>query len=572
MPEERKYHVNKWIKKQWKSAKEKWSVFVGWLKSKESAATSTRFLFKFGRIVLLVIKAIVKVISACLIIPFVVFLIMFEATDFEFDGFLNLELFCFILDMVKDFLFWLYLNSRIDYLEPGSLTIALISLQLATIVMAQALMGLFILMRADRVFTWKKERWKKILSYVFLANPIAWLFLPCVVVMKVSQLETEKSRLIDGETGVEQIGLMDALMERPWYKDWSGKVKRHREKKQKRRERVESPAALCLRCRDVDNQAIILRSMAASFILVEGTLESTPQLMIMFVFLFPDDTGFRDVIIGDSMAIFILNTMFTVVSVFNAAISYANVMKREQLGSWQKLLLFLSASFQILTRLLPMIAMATAKNVRVTIVGLLLPVFFHWIIIGCLYIGVPPLRFQLFSKGISRLDSSADLMLHVISNTFLAVPLRSLSDENLRHKGYEIVLLLAVNGLETLIMFFIGIGVFWNPDNPELQSAVRICWILSLVFFLLGCLSLVIYYKFAHTWRHLEREHLPFFTWLLTTPKETLEPADNFGLSQEESSTTWEDWELNSQLEEEKKDDKKKEEEESHLPEVSQVF
>ena len=598
MPEEKKYHVNKWMKKKWKSVKEKWSVFVSWLKSKERAATSTRFLFKFGRIVLIVVKAIVKVISAFLIIPFVIILILFEATDFEFDGFLNLELFCFILDMVKDFLFWLYLNSRIEYLDPGSLTIALISLQLATIVMAQALMGLFILMRADKVFTWKKERWKQILSYVFLANPITWLFLPCTVVMKVSQLETEKTRLIDGETVMEhqvgflgallerpwfkdwrgkmkrhrekqQGGFLDALLERPWYRDWRGKVQRHREKKQKRREKVESPAALCLLCRDIDDQAIILRSMAASFILVEGTLESTPQLMIMFVFLFPDDTGFRDVIIGDSFAIFVVNTMFTVVSVFNAAISYANVMKREQLGSWQKLLLFLSAAFQILTRLLPMIAMATAKNVRVTIVALLLPVFFHWIIIGCLYIAVPPLRFQLFSKEVSRLDSAADLLLHVISNTFLSVPLRSLSDETQRRKGYEMVLLLVVNGLETLIIFFIGLGVFWNPDNPELQSAVRICWILSPVFFLLGCISLVLYYKFAHTWRHLEREHLSFLTWLLTTPKDTLDPADNFGFIQEESSATWEDWELNSQLEEEKKAEK---EVESHVPEVSQVF
>ena len=310
--------------------------------------------------------------------------------------------------------------------------------------------------------------------------------------------------------------------------------------------------------------------MAASFILVEGTLESTPQLMIMFVFLFPDDTGFRDVIIGDSFAIFIFNTMFTVVSVFNAAISYANVMKREQLGSWQKLLLFLSAAFQILTRLLPMIAMATAKNDRVTIVALLIPVFFHWIIIGCLYIAVPPLRVQLFSKEISRLNSLADLMLHVISNTFLVVPLRSLSDETQRRKGYEIVLLLAVSGLETLIIFFIGLGVFWTPTNPELQSAVRICWILSLVFFLLGGLCLVIYYKFAHTWRHLEREHLSFFTWLLTTPKETVESADNFGFTQEESSATWEDWELNSQLDEEK--EKGEKEPESHMPEVSQVF
>ena len=94
--------------------------------------------------------------------------------------------------------------------------------------------------------------------------------------------------------------------------------------------------------------------------------------------------------------------------------------------------------------------------------------------------------------------------------------------------------------------------------------------ILSLVFFLLGCIFLVIYYKFAHTWRHLEREHLPFFTWLLTTPKETVESADNFGFTQEESSATWEDWELNSQLDEEK--EKGEKEPKSHIPEVSQVF
>ena len=574
-PEKKKYHVNRWIKNNWKSVKEKGSECVCWLESKAGAASPTRFLFKFGMIFLRIVKFIAELISKFLLIIFVLFLIMFEATDFEFDGFLNLELFCFILDMVKDFLFWLYLNSRIEYLEQGSLTIALINLQLATIVMAQALMGLFILMRADKVFNWKKERWKRILSYICLVNPIAWLFLPCTVVMKVSQLEGEKTRLIDNESGLAQPGLMDALMESPWYRDWSGKVKRHREKKQKRREKVESPAALCLRCRDIDDQAIILRSMAASFILVEGTLESTPQLMIMFVFLFPDGTGFRDVIIGDSIAIFILNTMFTVVSVFNAAISYANVMKREQLGNWQKLLLFLSASFQILTKLLPMIAMATAKNVRVTIVGLLLPAFFHWIIIGCIYICVPPLRVQIFSKDISRLNCSADLMIHLISNTFLATPLRSLSDEKQRHKSHEMKLLLAVNGLETVIIFFIGFGVFWEPDNPELQSAVRICWILSLFFFLLGSAFLVLYYKFAHTWRDLEREQLPFFSWLTTTPKETLEPAaDNFGLTPEESSTTWEDWELNSQLDEEKKGKKEKDEKEleNPVPEYSQVL
>ena len=328
---------------------------------------------------------------------------------------------------------------------------------------------------------------------------------------------------------------------------------------------------MCLRCRDIDEQAIVLRSMAASFILVEGTLESTPQLMIMFVFLFPDGTGFRDVIIGDSIAIFALNTMITVVSVFNAAISYANVMKREQLGTWQKLILFFSASAQILARLLPMIAMATAKNVRVTIVGLLLPVFFHWIIIGGLYIVIPPLRHQLFSKQISRLYSAADLLIHVISNTFLVVPLRSLADENRRQKGYEILLLVAVTGLETLVIFFIGLGVFWDTDTPDREHAVRLCWILSLVFFVLGSISLAVYYKFAHTWRHLERERLSFLAWLRgeTSRESDVEPKDNGEFTQEESSAAWEDWELNSQLDEENK--KNEEKEEIHVPETSQV-
>ena len=89
------------------------------------------------------------------------------------------------------------------------------------------------------------------------------------------------------------------------------------------------------------------------------------------------------------------------------------------------------------------------------------------------------------------------------------------------------------------------------------------------MYYLLGCVSLVIYYKFAHTWRHLERENLSFFTWLLTTPKETPEPADNLGLTQEESSATWEDWELKSHLDEEQNTEK---EMESNIPEVSQVF
>ena len=159
----------------------------------------------------------------------------------------------------------------------------------------------------------------------------------------------------------------------------------------------------------------------------------------------------------------------------------------------------------------------------------------------------------------------------MISNTFLVVPLRSLADENRRQKGYEILLLVAVSGLETLVIFFIGLGVFWDTDSPDREQAVRLCWILSLVFFVLGSISLAVYYKFAHTWRHLERERLSFLAWLRgeTSRESDVEPKDNGEFTLEESSAAWEDWELNSQLDEENK--KNEEKEETQVPEISQV-
>ena len=54
------------------------------------------------------------------------------------------------------------------------------------------------------------------------------------------------------------------------------------------------------------------------------------------------------------------------------------------------------------------------------------------------------------------------------------------------------------------------------------------------------------------------------------TPRESdVEPKDNGEFTQEESSAAWEDWELNSQLDEENK--KNEEKEEIHVPETSQV-
>ena len=473
-----------------------------WVTSKHKSAT---YITTFLCWLIKGIISILKILRELVIIPCICILIIFDANDLDIDGFLkNMSLYCFILDMVKDVLFWLYLQSRIEFLPPGSFTVSLIWMELVTILLAQVLMGFYIILKARQVFTFKEGSIKSTFTYLTLLILVP--FLPCLVVMKLNRLKRLKSKL--KAEGNEQRESFWVLLRRTSVTQWVIEIREYRRRRVLSLKKQRSAASICLKCQEIDNQLLGLQTIAASFIMVEGTLEGILQLMILLVFL----AGNSDqiVIIGDSKPIFIFNTLMTIFSIISSILGYCNTTKKGQWGPYQKLVVATSATFQILSKFLPMMAISVYtlrnSNSPSSMFAILLPILVHWMYISAVYITIPSLKKLLFSNHIPLQDSLATLLLHVISNTFLALPLRDINTNHQRHKGYELTIIMTINGAEVFCTFLLGYILFWDPKD----NLIIALWILSPVSLALGCLLLVFYYRKAHTWRDAEKKPVHF--------------------------------------------------------------
>ena len=145
---------------------------------------------------------------------------------------------------------------------------------------------------------------------------------------------------------------------------------------------------------------------------------------------------------------------------------------------------------------------------------LLTPILVHWLLVGLIY------RFGIDHSKI-RKRSKADWIIHVLSNTFIAVPLSNMdliddkqqnciacdleSEEEQGQRSTELTLLLGTTGLELLLCWIVAYGLgFWSrADN--FQAGL---WFSPLISWAFGCIFLGYYYRFQHTWCFWRRKEL----------------------------------------------------------------
>ena len=245
--------------------------------------------------------------------------------------------------------------------------------------------------------------------------------------------------------------------------------------------------------------------------LVEANVEGVPQIGLLIIFSLDTDLG----VVRDDEG---RGTMFTVVLVitslfltFSTTVSSIlgamNLSKRGQLGVKSKLLLGLSLAFQILARLSVMVMVAVLAvdsvdvNVTPTIGAVLLsiPLLLHWFCILILKLVTVPTFRQLPLQ---------DKLIHLLSNTWVCVPFRTLENQDQRRKVREQFGSLLIAGLNISVTAAVTVitGIDGGNATQVDDEFVLFFCLPSLVFYLLGFLFLFLHYKTCHSWRHLGKE------------------------------------------------------------------
>ena len=157
-----------------------------------------------------------------------------------------------------------------------------------------------------------------------------------------------------------------------------------------------------------------------------------------------------------------------------------------------------------------------ALNVLTSGLLLCIPILVHWTSLAIFY--------QL-TVPVFRLLSKRDRFLHILSNTWVTVPVRVPRHQVQVHKGHEqtmTIVLVTANLLLTAILsafliqprspWFPGLseqlGLSWREESSCHQVVGGSEFLLffglpSLLCHLMGCAMLLIYYKTSHPWREL---------------------------------------------------------------------
>jgi hypothetical protein len=217
----------------------------------------------------------------------------------------------------------------------------------------------------------------------------------------------------------------------------------------------------------------------------------------------------------------ILNLLFTYFLSSFTFFNWTNTMKNNQLGLKSGFLLTLSTSFIILGRLLPVISVTFAASLQpaqefasldgslleqtknksiiyplnkndilTPTLSILLPIFFQWIIVIC---------FCIFTVQTFHKVSTFDRVMHLLFNSFLPFPLRTLDTKKQRSKSREIIFTLVFLGLENIATVYLGLptgDISWSfiPGTIAVFSTGLHC---------AGCVILWRYYRTTHTWSGL---------------------------------------------------------------------
>ena len=143
------------------------------------------------------------------------------------------------------------------------------------------------------------------------------------------------------------------------------------------------------------------------------------------------------------------------------------------------------------------------------------PFFIHWVLLYIIYL-LPPF-FGSSTRQAFRRCSYADRIMHVLSNTFIALPLNNKADqeeptkddlevclenEKEESKGREISVMLILTGLELTAQLGIGYYLkFWSFNNSFCCGVDHWgTWLFPILCWAFGCAFMLAFYKIFHTW------------------------------------------------------------------------
>ena len=177
-----------------------------------------------------------------------------------------------------------------------------------------------------------------------------------------------------------------------------------------------------------------------------------------------------------------------------------------------KIVLGLSVSCQLAAKLWIMVLIArllslpeetSPLDLTSGVILLVLPIPIGW---------VSTLLLHKLLKTDFWLLSTKDKLIHLLSTTWVTLPVRRMGDRDQRHKGRETffaLLLAGINLVGTVTAAVLALTYQYEGESYFITAKVilfLIVMIPSFLFHLAGCGLLLLFEKTVHPWRHLGKE------------------------------------------------------------------
>ena len=270
--------------------------------------------------------------------------------------------------------------------------------------------------------------------------------------------------------------------------------------------------------------------------MAESSVESVVQFFLLLVFtlasvMLPRTSGFG-LVKDDSpgTTVFLgISLLATYVNIIVAIINAMDNKKDGQLGFLEKVVHGISATFQMLAHLLlmvPIVFLALPKtdypaadgsedaSLTPTQAGLLLtlPIAFRWISILILHCWLTKNETGFWKMPCSdKLTYLRRIFLHLVSNTWVTMPMRSTAKTQQVHRGKEICWSLMLAGINIISTWAVAASLMENKspwflpktDFTSDNEFLLLAALPALVSHLIGCAFLALHYGCCHRWRKL---------------------------------------------------------------------
>ena len=448
----------------------------------------------------------------------------------------------YILDYVKDFCLFLFLFHRMDFIDDEcSLLQGLIIFHGATILTSGIIMGLSIQMSND-IIQLDEIQSSCCVAFLrvlfFFCTPL----MPIAIILRAVRISVKKEKIVaDWGTNTESQSIS-----RTW-RQYN-------------------------RLTTAKNKVMVAYS---DLKIIEASTEAVFQMFTLLVFiiasiLYPTRSGLG-LLKNDSLyeyAFLVLSLLSSYASIMLSILTSMKIRKKGHLLFRSKILLGISFSLQLISRLLLMVPTAIlalpsvtdidihqsehtsvtadffdirkkrsegsedelgriascpgyldvgpALNVLTSGLLLCIPILLHWVTLAIVYQSTEPV-FRLLSKR--------ERFLHILSNTWVTVPVRVPRHQVQIHKGHEQMKTIVLVTANLLLTATISAALIKprSPWFPSLSQQLGLTWeaesschqvvggsefllffgLPSLLSHLTGCALLLLYYKIDHPWREL---------------------------------------------------------------------